>query len=124
MDIKQVETEKTLNAIIEGIHKVKGKEILQIDLTSIDHSECNYFIICEGTSNTHSSAIAESVEETVEKTVGLSVFHKEGYKNGIWILLDYGDILVHVFQKETRNFYNLEKLWADATIKTINDQDI
>ena len=119
MNLILEETEKTLKTIIEGIQKVKGKEIIQIDLTSINHTECNYFIICHGTSNTHAVAIAESVEETVEQESGLSVFHKEGYKNGIWVLLDYGDIMVHIFRKEAREFYNLEQLWADAKmIKT------
>jgi ribosome-associated protein len=122
MNVKQEETEKTLKTIIEGILKVKGKEIVQINLKTINHSECNYFIICHGTSNTHAGAIAESVEETVEQELGLSVFHKEGYKNGIWVLLDYGDIMVHVFRKEARDFYNLEQLWADAKMIKIEEE--
>ena len=123
MSVTQEETEKTINNIIEGIQKVKGKEIVQIDLTTINHTECNYFIICHGTSNTHTVAIAESIEENVKTNLGTMVFHKEGYQNGLWILLDYGDIMVHVFQKESRDFYNLEKLWADAKITNIKDEE-
>jgi ribosome-associated protein len=122
MDGQQEETEKTIKVITEGIQKVKGKEIIQIDLRTINHTECNYFIICHGTSNLHAGAIAESVEETVEKEQGKTVFHKEGYKNGIWVLLDYGEIMVHVFKEEARRFYDLENLWADAHITKINDE--
>lgn len=123
MDAKQEEAKDLLNLIIEGIVKVKGKEIIRIDLKTINHSECNYFIICHGTSNTHTSAIAGSVEETVEQESGIKVFHKEGYTNGIWILLDYGDIMVHVFKKEARDYYNLEQLWADAKMTKINEEN-
>jgi ribosome-associated protein len=122
MDPIQEETEKTIQTITEGIRKVKGKEIVHIDLTTINHTECNYFIICHGTSNTHTGAIAESIEEIVEKNLGVRVFHKEGFQHGIWILLDYGDIMVHVFQKWARDFYNLEQLWADANIKNIKEE--
>ncbi|MBN2775780.1 MAG: ribosome silencing factor [Prolixibacteraceae bacterium] len=122
MDVKLEETEILITNITEGIQKVKGKNIVQIDLTTINHTECSHFIICNGTSNTHTVAIAESVEEYVEEISGTKAFHKEGYKNGIWILLDYGDIMVHVFREEARDFYNLEKLWADAKITNIIDE--
>ncbi|NQU87851.1 MAG: ribosome silencing factor [Mariniphaga sp.] len=122
MDVNQDEAEKTINNIIEGIQKIKGKKIVQIDLTTINHTECNHFIICHGTSNTHTGAIADSVEENVKKNLGISVFHKEGNKNAIWILLDYSDIMVHVFQEEAREFYNLERLWADAKFTIIEDE--
>jgi ribosome-associated protein len=121
MDVKEGETEKTLKTIIEGIFKVKGKDIVQINLTTINHTESNYFIICHGTSNTHAVAIAESIEETVKQELGLSAFHKEGYKNGIWVLLDYYDVMVHIFRKEARDFYNLEQLWADAKMTKIEE---
>ncbi len=119
MGKKQESIENRINTIVEGIDRLKGKDILQIDLTTIDHSECNYFIICHGTSNTQVSSIAQSVEETMEELAGESAWHKDGYKNAIWILLDYGDIMVHIFQEETRSFYNLEGLWADAKITKI-----
>ena len=122
MDSLQEETEKRLETIIEGINKVKGKNIIQIDLKTINHTECSYFIICHGTSNTHTGAIAESVEEIMKTSLKTMVFHKEGYKNGIWILLDYGDIMVHVFKREARDFYNLETLWADAKITNISEE--
>lgn len=116
------EEKESIKIITEGIQKVKGKQIVQIDLSTINHTECNHFIICHGTSNTHACAIAESVEEIMEENLGQTVFHKEGYNNGIWILLDYGNIMVHIFKEEARGFYNLEKLWADAKIKHILDE--
>jgi ribosome-associated protein len=123
MSDKQKESENLINLIKEGIFKVKGKEVVLIDLTTINHTEFNYFIICHGTSNTHTTSVAESVEETVDASSGVKVFHREGYTNGIWVLLDYGDVMVHVFRKDARDFYNLEHLWADAKITTINDVD-
>jgi ribosome-associated protein len=107
---------KIIEAILEGIRKIKGKEITIIDLNTIHHTECSYFIICHGTSSTQVSSIAQSIEETVEVTTGINAWHTEGYRNSIWILLDYGDIVVHVFHEKTRSFYDLEGLWADAKI--------
>ena len=109
-------TEKLKEAILEGIKKIRGKEILIIDLNSIHYTECGYFIICHGTSSTQVSSIAESVELTVEKETGEKAWHVEGYRNAIWVLLDFGEIVVHIFQEQARNFYNLEGLWADAKI--------
>ncbi len=116
---KVKESEELISAIIEGIQRKKGIDITKIDLTKINHSECNYFIICHGGSSTQVDAIAHSVEDTVEELTGETTWHKDGYKNSIWILLDYADIMVHVFQEEARDFYNLENLWADATIENI-----
>ncbi len=117
------ETEKLTEAIIEGIQNLKGKNITLIDLESIHHTECSYFIICHGTSSTHVDSIAKSVESTVKENLATDVWHRDGYRNALWILLDYGDIMVHVFQEEAREFYNLEGLWADAKMKTFQEED-
>lgn len=109
-------TEKIKGAILEGIRKIKGKNITIIDLNTIHHTECGYFIICHGTSSTQVSSIAQSVEEKVKEETGEKAWHREGYTNSIWVLLDFGEIVVHVFHEKTRYFYNLEGLWADATI--------
>ncbi len=111
-------TEKTKEAILEGIQKIKGKAITIIDLNSIHHTECGYFIICHGNSSTQVSSIAQSIEEEVKQETGEKAWHTEGYNNSIWVLLDFGEIVVHVFHEEARNFYKLEELWADA--KRIN----
>lgn len=113
-------SELLIEGIIEGIQKLKGEEIVDLDLTKLENTECNHFIICHANSNTQVEAIARSVEQTVKETVGESVKHTDGYKNAQWILLDYTDIMVHVFQKEVRTTYDLENLWADADITEYN----
>lgn len=119
----QANTDELLNAIIEGIHRKKGHDIVKINLSKINHTECNYFVICHGNSNTQVNAIAQSVEETVEELAGEKAWHKDGYKNAIWVLLDYADVMVHVFQRDTRSFYDLETLWADAPIENVIEEN-
>jgi ribosome-associated protein len=121
--VKETETEQLIDAIVEGIQRKKGLEIIKIDLTKINHTECKYFIICHGNSSTQVDAIAHSVEDTVKELIGQSPWHIDGYRNSIWILLDYADIMVHVFQKESRQFYDLENLWADAHIELIKEEN-
>jgi len=123
MSKKTTQTSKILDAAIEGIRRIKGKELLMIDLTTIHHSECSYFLICHGSSNTQVGALARSVEETVKDLTGENTWHKDGYRNAIWILLDYGDLMVHVFKEEARTFYNLEGLWSDAKITKIEEDN-
>ncbi|MFN3556415.1 MAG: ribosome silencing factor [Bacteroidales bacterium] len=122
--------EKTLTSaevlaeeVIRGILEKKGLEISRLNLGKIHSTVCDYFIICHGTSSTHVGAIADSVEEQVSKTTGLKPRRKEGFLNAEWILLDYLDVVVHVFQEEVRHFYRLEELWADAPIERISDED-
>ena len=121
MSDKTIEVEKTLKAIIEGIQRIKGKDITLIDLNTIQHTECGYFVICHGTSTTQVDSIAHSVEDTVKEFTEENPWHRDGYRNAIWILLDYGDIMVHVFKEEAREFYNLEGLWADAKVSKIEE---
>lgn len=116
-------TEKTKAAILEGIQKIKGKDITVIDLNTIHYTECGYFIICHGTSSTQVSSIARSVEDKVKEETGENVWHVEGYQNSIWILLDFGEIVVHVFHEQARQFYNLEELWADAKLINIDSEN-
>lgn len=120
---KETETDKTIEAILEGIRRIKGKEITLIDLSTIHHTECDWFIICHGNSSTQTDSIARSVEETVEELTGIKTWHTDGYKNSIWILLDYGNIMVHVFQKSAREFYKLEELWSDASLTKIEEEN-
>lgn len=112
-----------IDAIIEGVKRRKGKEIVDLDLTRLGNTECNHFIICHGSSNTQVEAIARSVEETVEETIGENVLHTDGYRNAQWILLDYSDIMVHIFQEDWRKHYDLENLWADAKVKKYNTEN-
>jgi ribosome-associated protein len=110
------------DAAVRGIQEVKGHDILSLDLRKLPNSICDYFIICHGTSDTQVEAIARSVQKIMEESVGENPVHKEGTKNAEWILLDYFDVVVHIFKEEARSFYNLEKLWADADVKEIEYQ--
>lgn len=114
-------TKEIVSAAIEGILKIKGKDPLSLDLTEIENAVCKYFIICHGDSNTQVDALANSVIETVREETGEKVWHKEGLSNATWVLLDYSDVVVHIFQKEYRDFYKLEELWADAKITRYDD---
>ena len=111
-----------INLIIEGIQRKKGKDIVRIDLSVVDHSVCDDFIICHGDSNTQVNAIAGSVEETVRENNGFRMHHMEGRDNSQWILMDYFDVTVHIFQKDYREYYNLESLWEDAKVIKIEEQ--
>jgi len=108
-----------LENIIEGILDKKGREIVDLDLTKVKNSICDHFVICHANSNTQVNAIADSIEKKVIENLNQKVLHREGMENATWVLLDYCDIIVHVFQEETRNYYRLEELWGDAHIKHI-----
>ena len=110
-----------LETIIEGILKVKGIDTSILDLKKIETAVCKYFVICSGTSNTHVSSIADSVKKNVSKEVQEKPWHIEGLNTSEWVLIDYSDIVVHVFQEQTRQFYRLEDLWGDAEIRTIEN---
>ncbi|MBL7929152.1 MAG: ribosome silencing factor [Bacteroidia bacterium] len=106
--------EALIKAIIQGIQEKKGHDIVMIDLRKSGNSITDYFIICHGTSDTQVEAIARSVEETVLKKTKEYPHHVEGNDNAHWIIIDYFNAVVHIFVEEKRNFYGLEKLWADA----------
>ena len=119
---KQTNSEKLVQSIIHGIQEKKGKGIIGLNLTTLNNSVSNYFVICHGNTKVQVEAIAESVEENVRKKLSDKPWHKEGFENAEWILLDYVDVVVHIFQENTRTFYNLEKLWADAEIKEYDSE--
>lgn len=113
--------ELLLQHIIEGLQEKKGKEIVNIDLRKLDYAACDNFVICHGDSGTQVKALAGSVEEKVDEKISVRVRHREGLENASWILLDYGDIVVHIFIKEARDYYKLEDLWGDADITVFNE---
>lgn len=92
-----------------------------LNLQGIENRVTDYFVICDADSNTHVNSIADSVEETVEKMTGEKAYHTEGSQNGEWVLIDYINIVAHVFLRETREHYNIEGLWGDAEITLVND---
>jgi ribosome-associated protein len=121
-------TKNTLNTdillanIIKGIEEVKGNDIEILDLRAIETAVCDYFVICNGSSNTQVNAIVNSVQKTVSKELKDKPWHVEGTDNAEWVLMDYVSIVVHVFQKEIRDYYNIEGLWGDAKITKIENK--
>jgi len=107
-------SEQLVEAVVEGIQEKKGKNITVLDMREIDGSICQFFVLCDGDSNTQVSAIGDSVEDYVRKKINDKPYHTEGKQNAEWVLVDYVDVVVHVFQRPIRSFYNLEGLWADA----------
>ena len=116
---KQVSTDDLISVIIKGIEEVKGENIQLLDLRDIENTVCDYFIICSGNSNTQVKAISSSIQKTVSKQVKDKPWHIEGENNAEWILMDYVNVAVHVFQKQIRDFYDIESLWGDAKITEI-----
>ncbi len=103
-----------IDAIVESIRERKGHRITRVDLSRINSTPAANFIICEGTSSTQVGAIADNVREQLQIRNGVKPYGYDGYEASQWIVIDYGDTLVHVFQPETRMRYNLEDLWSDA----------
>ena len=99
----------------------KAKDIVTLNLKGIEKSVCDYYVICHADSNTQVDAIAKNVDGLIKKKLGEDPWHTEGFQNAEWILLDYVNIVVHVMQKEFRDFYGIERLWADAEVKRIED---
>jgi len=115
------ETKQLLDKIVGGIQEKKGEKITIIDMSKLENYVCRYFVICQGKSNTHVSAIADSVKDYVREQIRVKPFATDGYVNAQWIAMDYGDVIVHVFQPEIRDFYKLESLWEDAVVEEINE---
>lgn len=107
-------TDELIALILQGIEDVKGHDILLLDLREIENTVCDYFIICNGTSNTQVNAIVGSIQKTVSKAIHDKPWHVEGQDNAEWVLMDYVNVVVHVFQKHIRDFYDIEGLWGDA----------
>ena len=114
--------EVLLSSAIKGIFEKKGQNVLKIDLRKLENRITDYFVICHAPSGTQVSAICDSVDDTVRKDASEKPLHIEGLDNCFWVLLDYGNVIVHVFLEEYRKFYSLESLWADAAIEAIEDK--
>ena len=118
---KNTDSVKLKDFVVEAIKEKKGKEIKVLDLRGLDQSIADYFIICHGDSNTQVDAISDFIDRQTRTELQEHVLHKEGTDNLQWVLLDYGELVVHVFQEEFRRFYNLEDLWADAKTELIEE---
>lgn len=116
-------TNQLVETIKEGIQEKKGKDIVIADLSKIDGTIANYFIICQGNSPSQVEAIAESVAEFCRKNLGEKPVNVSGLGNDQWVAIDFVDVLVHIFQPEVRQFYDLEHLWEDAELTHVPDLD-
>ncbi|MET6999613.1 ribosome silencing factor [Chitinophaga defluvii] len=116
---KKAETRLTreseiFTTIIKAIQEKKGEKIVSLDLRHIPEAVADFFIICEANSNTQVRAIADFVVEEVQKHTGEDPYKHEGFTAQQWILVDYVNVVVHIFQPEPREFYSLEEMWSDA----------
>lgn len=107
-------TDNLITSVIEGIENVKGLNINILDLREIENVACKYFIVCSGSSSTQVNAITGSIRKSVSKEIGEKPWHVEGLENRKWVLMDYVDVVVHIFNEETREYYKIEELWEDA----------
>jgi ribosome-associated protein len=118
---KGASSEILSDVIVKGMLEKKAANIVVMDLRKVKNSIADFFVICSGSSDKQIDAIADSIDEEVFKTLKENVWHSEGKNNKEWMLLDYIDVVAHVFRKDRREFYSLERLWGDADIREIKE---
>ena len=114
-------TEEVLKTVVETMLEAKAQDVTSLDMRELQSAVTDYFVICNAQSKTQVNAIAEKVIDNVRNKLHVHVYHEEGFENSEWILLDYIDVVVHIFLTEKRDFYKLEDLWADAERKNYED---
>jgi len=112
-----------LDTIVEALQDRKGKSITLIDLTQLQVSNALHFVIATGNTPTQVAALADSVRETLHERLGIKPLNYTGYNNSIWIVIDYGHIMVHIFVPDARAYYDIEQLWADGVTTCVPDID-
>lgn len=120
-ETKVIDNEQIVEKIVEGIQERKGKDIVVVNMNKLKDAPCNYFVICEGDSNIHVNSVALSIKDYVQEAIDVKPYASDGFENCEWIAMDYGQIIVHVFQRSSRQFYDLERLWADATLQVVEN---
>ncbi len=115
-------TEQFVEKIVKGMQEGKAKRIVTVDMRKLD-APCVFFVICEGDSSTHVSTIAISVRDFMRETADTKPFAIDGMDASNWVAMDYGQVIVHIFQREAREFYDIEHLWADAVLNEVPDLD-
>lgn len=116
-----VTAEQLRDLVVKGMQEKKASDVVVMDLRNVKNAICDFFVICSGNSDTQIDAISTSIEEEVYKASHQDPWHKEGKLNREWILLDYVDVVAHVFKKDRRQFYDLEQLWGDAEIHYVEE---
>lgn len=110
----EIRAEQLNDLIVDSIQDVKGHDIVQLDLRNLDEASTDYFIVCHGDSHTQVAAIANKIVKKVKEETGIVPVHMEGISNASWVLVDYFDTIIHIFFKDTREYYQIEELWSDA----------
>jgi ribosome-associated protein len=118
---KGADAEKLSDAIVKGMQEKKASDIVVMDLRQVKNAVADFFVICSGSSDKQLEAISDSIDEQVFKIVKEKPWHMEGKNNKEWMILDYISVVSHIFRKDRRQFYALEKLWGDAEITVIED---
>nr|WP_295930387.1 ribosome silencing factor [uncultured Dyadobacter sp.] len=118
---KELSSKDLTELVVKGMTEKKGLDIAILDLRKVKNSITDFFVICSGNSDTQIDALANSVEEEVYKISKTEPWQKEGKANGEWILIDYVDVVAHIFNKERRKHYDLEELWGDAEVTYLED---
>jgi len=118
---KKHDSEKLADLVVKGMQEKKASDIVLMDLREVKNAVTDFFVICSGNSDKQLSAISDSVDEFVYKDLKENPWHTEGKNNKEWMLLDYISVVVHIFKKDRRDFYSLEKLWGDAEIIEIQE---
>lgn len=119
MTNKNTNVDTLVSAILKSIDDAKGIDLKILDLRKIENTICDYFIVCTGTSNTHVNAISAITQKQVSKMTKEKPFSVEGETTSEWVLVDYINVVVHIFQQHSREFYDIESLWGDAKITEI-----
>ena len=118
---KKQDSEKLADLVVKGMQEKKASDIVVMDLREVKNAVADFFVVCSGNSDKQLSAISDSVDEFVYKDLKENPWHSEGKNNKEWMLLDYISVVVHIFKKDRREFYALEKLWGDAKTTVIED---
>jgi len=117
----ETDSKQLVDTIVSSMEDKKGLDITYIDFTNASNTVARFFVICHGSSNVHVDSLSDGVIDGVRKKLGVKPWNKEGFENAEWILLDYADVVVHIFQENSRHFYNLEDLWADMNITRVGN---
>ena len=121
--LNTLESNTILNKIIDSMKELKGMDIVLLDLRKIENAICKFFVICTGNSNTHAKAIEYKIRRNIKKKHNENPLRVEGTNSSEWILMDYSDTVVHIFQKKTREYYKLEEFWGDSISTKINENN-
>lgn len=113
---KKIESSTIIDLVVDQMQENKAKNIILLDLSNVTGASFTYFLICHANSTTQVSSIAQAIEARMKDELVLKPWHVEGYQNSEWVLIDYGDVVVHVFLEEVRGYYRLEELWGDGVI--------